>query len=343
MLQSVMELKRELEWLSKQMVQPPSKYHMARRFLLALNIEIQSAVIRFGFNPENHDLETIYEVARQVELSQTYERWDDIQKQRRSSKEPKDKGSQKTSQPLFKHGTSSAMKPSSSFKPSGTGASRGGSGSASHIECFNCKQRGHYSSNCPKRSSGCKSIAYAKATMDELNIELVNAIEEDGLVFEEHQSPTDGQDGEMEFPHYKDSDGEPEEDVWSLNDWCGHVGADGESDEEEERVALIWSSAIRLLPEDECPIAESLKVSKLDDGQVAYRLRGTKDLGQLRVEDGPRRDFKSLSVIEGYMRINGHKAHVLLDGGSTINMISVNFASIHKLLESPSLARASTQ
>jgi hypothetical protein len=329
---SVMELKRELERLSKQMVQPPSDYHMARRFLLALNIEIQSTVIRFGFNPENHDLETIYKAARQVESSQTYKQWDDIQKQRRSSKEPKDRGSQKTSQPLFKRGTSSATKPLSSSKPSGTGASRGGSSSASHIECFNCKQKGHYSSNCPKRSGGCKSVAYAKATSDELDVELVNAVEEDGLAFKEHQAPMDGQDGgEAEFPHYEDSDGEPEEDVWSLNDWCGRVGADGESDVEEERVALVWSSAICLLPKDKCPIAESLKVLKLDGGQVAYRLRGTKDLGQLWVEDGPRRDFKSLGIIEGYMRINGHKAHVLLDGGSTIDMISANFASIHKL------------
>ena len=48
-----MELKRELEWLSKQMVQPPSDYHMARRFLLALNIKIQSTVIKFRFNPED--------------------------------------------------------------------------------------------------------------------------------------------------------------------------------------------------------------------------------------------------------------------------------------------------
>ena len=31
------------------------------------------------------------------------------------------------------------------------------------------------------------------------------------------------------------------------------------------------------------------------------------------------------------MRVNRHKAHILLDGGSTIDMISVNFASIHKL------------
>jgi hypothetical protein len=53
--------------------------------------------------------------------------------------------------------------------------------------------------------------------------------------------------------------------------------------------------------------------------------------GQLRVEDGPRRDFKSLGVIEGYMQIDGHKAHILLDGGSTIDMISANFTLIHKL------------
>ena len=31
------------------------------------------------------------------------------------------------------------------------------------------------------------------------------------------------------------------------------------------------------------------------------------------------------------MHINGHKAHVLLDGGSTIDMISANFVSIYKL------------
>jgi hypothetical protein len=31
------------------------------------------------------------------------------------------------------------------------------------------------------------------------------------------------------------------------------------------------------------------------------------------------------------MRINGQKAHVLLDGGSTLDMISANFATLHKL------------
>jgi hypothetical protein len=80
----------------------------------------------------------------------------------------------------------------------------------------------------------------------------------------------------------------------------------------------MWSMAIHVVPDDGAYVAESSKVSKMEDGQVAYHLRGTKDLGQLRVEDGPKRDFKSLGVIEGYMRINGQKAHVLLDGGSTL-------------------------
>ena len=63
-----------------------------------------------------------------------------------------------------------------------------------------------------------------------------------------------------------------EEDIGSLNDWCSHVRADEDSDSGDEEVAEVWSSAVRLLPEDECPVAESLKVSKLDDGQVAYCL-----------------------------------------------------------------------
>jgi hypothetical protein len=36
-------------------------------------------------------------------------------------------------------------------------------------------------------------------------------------------------------------------------------------------------------------------------------------------------------VIKGYMRVNGHKAHVLLDCGSTLDMISANFTAVHKL------------
>lgn len=88
---------------------------------------------------------------------------------------------------------------------------------------------------------------------------------------------------------------------------------------------------MNIVPDDGTHVVESSKVSKMEDSQVAYHLRGTKDLGQLRIKDRPKRDFKSLGIIEGYMCINGQKAHVLLDGGSTTDVISANFASFHKL------------
>ena len=210
---------------------------------------------------------------------------------------------------------------------------KGGSGSASQIECFNCKQKGHYSSNCLKQSSGWKSAACVEVIPDDPDSRIANAIDkapEEPTSEGEHVSADEQVEDTEEIFQEGGSD-DDKEDIGSLNNWCGHVRADKDSDSRDEEVAEVWSSSIRLLPENECPVAESLKVSKLDNGQVAYCLRGTKDLGQLQVEDGPRRDFRSLRVIEGYMRVNGHKAHVLLDGGSSIDMISANFTSIHKL------------
>jgi hypothetical protein len=206
------------------MVQPPNEYHMTCHFLLALNIDIQSAVIRFGFNLENHDLETIYEAARQVEASQTYERWDEIQRQRRKTKEPKEKGSKKTDYHSSKHGSSSALKPQSSFKQVGASGSKGGGSSSKLIECFNCKQLGHYSSDCPKRSARWKTAARAEVIPAGAEEELVNAIEgfdvetasEADYASAEEQSQDDGEHLDGDIPDDND-------DNVSLNDWCGHV------------------------------------------------------------------------------------------------------------------------
>jgi hypothetical protein len=191
---------------------------------------------------------------------------------------------------------------------------------------------GHYSSDCPKCSAGRKTAARAEVIPEGAEEELINAIEgfdmetasEADYASAEEQSQDDGEHLDGDIPNDNDNN-------ISLNDWCGHVRAVGETDSDDERVAIVWSVAIHIVPDDGAYVVESSKVSKTEDSQVAYRLRGTKDLGQLCIEDRPKRDFKSLGVIEGYMHINGQKAHVLLDGGSTINMISVNFASVHKL------------
>ena len=92
---------------------------------------------------------------------------------------------------------------------------------------------------------------------------------------------------------------------------------------------IRYSSAVRLLDEEE--YIESSKINNAATEQVAYRQQATKGLGPHRIEDGPKCDFKCLGVIEGYMRINSHKAHVLLDRGSTLDMVSANFATVHKL------------
>jgi hypothetical protein len=93
--------------------------------------------------------------------------------------------------------------------------------------------------------------------------------------------------------------------------------------------AGLFSMATHIVEEE-----EAAKLSKIDTAQpeqVVYRQRATKDLTPYRTEDSPKCDFKCLGVIEGYIHINRHKAHVLLDGGSTLDMISANFAAVHKL------------
>jgi hypothetical protein len=93
--------------------------------------------------------------------------------------------------------------------------------------------------------------------------------------------------------------------------------------------AGLFSMAMHIVKEEEA--AKSSKIDTTQPEQVVYCQRATKDLTPYRTEDGPKRDFKHLGIIQGYMRINGHKAHVLLDGGSTLDMISTNFAVVHKL------------
>ena len=75
----------------------------------------------------------------------------------------------------------------------------------------------------------------------------------------------------------------------------------------------------------------TLRISRAEDSsidQVAFRHRATKTL---RTEDGPNRNFKNPGVMEGFIRIGEIKAHILLDCGSMLDMISANYAATSKL------------
>ena len=156
----------------------------------------------------------------------------------------------------------------------------------SQIECFNCKQKGRYSSNCPKQSGGWKSVTHVDVVLDNFDGRIANAIREaeEEPTSHKEQNPANEEVVDIDGIFQDKGSDDDNEDVGSLNNWCRHVRVDGDSKDskgEEEEVAEVWSSAIHLLPEDECPVVESSKVSELDDRQVAYHLHGTKDLGQL--------------------------------------------------------------
>ena len=69
----VTELKKDLERLSQQMIEPPTEYDMAHRFLNALRPEIAGAVVRYGINSESSNLDMIFEIAKSVEQGMFYE------------------------------------------------------------------------------------------------------------------------------------------------------------------------------------------------------------------------------------------------------------------------------
>ena len=76
------------------------------------------------------------------------------------------------------------------------------------------------------------------------------------------------------------------------------------------------------------PALRTSRAEESSSDQVAFRNRATKDL---RTEDGPARNVKNPGVMEGFVRISEIKAHILLDCGSMLDMVSVNYAATSKL------------
>jgi hypothetical protein len=158
-------------------------------------------VVRYGVNSENSDLDAIFEMAKSVEQGMFYE--EQQRTEQGGSKSIREALSKPTtSKSGFKTRTAARDSKPGSFKKdyqTPAHSSRDGKQagpSAKPVECFLCKQKGHYSNECPKKASG-KRLANAEKAEDEKAEEaLVNAAEEAQSGSEEEEFFSEGEEGE---------------------------------------------------------------------------------------------------------------------------------------------------
>ena len=366
---TVAELFRELERLSQQMVQPPSDYDFKRRFVNALNSEIATAITRFGFNPENNSTKELLKAARQVEQSQFYIDRDDrssSQQTRSTSSKSKSskpiKGSTKPSTiPKKKEPAKPSPRPSSSItchtckKPGHistrcpnkqTGKARAAREAEEEEQVLQAAEvfedREESSNEQQEASDGEDASTGQGSDYQSLSEEE----SDDGLadwaaaarIAEESDSHSSEE--EEEVVYYQ---GPPPSKRKSLVDWSEMTGYLSEqeiseyidaaineaSQESNEIIARSsYSASARVVDSNDTVGPRTSRADEGSSDQVAFRNRATKET---RTEDGPKRNFKNPGVIEGYIRIGEIRAHVLLDCGSTLDMISANYAASSKL------------
>src|SRR6201995_2932178 len=157
---TVVELFRELERISMQMVETPSSYDSKCRFMSALNRETAIEVTRMGFTPETRAREELLQAARQVEQSQFYIEREDQE----SSKQTKQKGAKaQNTRYMGLKPRPDAEKDASKEKPKGP--------SRQNFEktiCHNCHKAGHIAARCPQRTQQTtKAARAARDVMEE--------------------------------------------------------------------------------------------------------------------------------------------------------------------------------
>ncbi|KAF8626391.1 hypothetical protein AX15_004889 [Amanita polypyramis BW_CC] len=320
---------------------------MKRRFLDALKPEISGAVLCFGLNPESTDLEVLFEKANAIEQGQLYE---ESHRNKRMSKNVITGSHKSSNKPSSGKSTTTPRK---TFVRKPTREARDDKMADSSL-----KSKGRRSANVEPADQEDEADAQGNAADAELS---------DSEDSESGQDDHSNDQSEGQVDNRADSDGlslndwcpqacaarlcpelsDSEDDVniyrepglhgrSELVDWSPMLGSSVEYEDSpsvngyaqvNNPELMIWDCrTIHIVEDDE--YMESCKANETNSEPVAYRQRATKDFGPLKIQDGPKRDFKRLGVIEGYMRINGHRAHVLLDGGSTLDMISANFASV---------------
>jgi hypothetical protein len=100
------------------------------------------------------------------------------------------------------------------------------------VECFLCKQKGHYSNECLKKASGKRSANAEKAGEEKAKEALVNTVDEDQPESGDEQFFSKGEDEESQHEQEEQHESSSNEDGLSLEDWTCAARGIARSDED---------------------------------------------------------------------------------------------------------------
>ena len=353
------------------MVKAPSAYDIRRRFLLALKPSISSAVIKLGITAEANDLEDIFRKAHATEQAEIYETWDETRGARlsiESQQKPKEtrravpKGPTPSVSYKVKPNTTSAKpkhdkdkavecficKRKGHYSNKCPNRSTSGKAAKAHAEELSDNERDAEADAEESDQDSLATISEEESNQEEDSDSRLSSGQESELSLNNWgprscmtEIPTDNR-----YIKYDEPSHTTKRTLADLSSFEGLNDTDWDrtlmgqrtcpeitTKDNTQVIEIFHCAVVHLCKDDHKDIMESSRVTKpsQNEEKVAYRQRATKEIGPLRMADGPARDFKRLGVIEGYMRINGNLAHVLLDCGSTLDMIAANYAAVHKL------------
>jgi hypothetical protein len=191
-------------------------------------------------------------------------------------------------------------------------------------KCFNCRKGRHFSKNCPEPP---KAKGYA------------TRLEED-----EGESPLESQDTldrrsegyhneeENSCEEHENSSQPSEENAGAPEDKCSNEDEDPRYPFSDDEASLLASRAVRVVPSlpDNEIIACTAKASKPMETKPKVV---ESNRAHYKVGSGPQptHDKRLQQCIEVSVPVNGLRARVLLDGGSNMNMVSPEFATVAKI------------
>ena len=352
------------------MIQPPSDYDFKRRFVNALNAETATEITRLGFNPENSSIEELLINARRVEQSKYYIDRDDrnlshnksktssskkpsfkpkgVTKKPDSKAKPKEPAKGSTTKPKGKLTCFHCQKPGHMAtqcpnKSNTAKAARAAREADEEEETPRDEKSEEESSESSERNEAYESDASINDDNQDSDYKSLSDNDSDpgiadwtaaARIVEDDSEPSDNDEEVIMY------NGPPEPAKGPLYDWSEMSGYLSERDLPKISKTKDAQESIRETTSHEMSASVRLATDETDEGPqtfraveekkdpVAFRNRATK---VLRTEEGPKRKFKNTGVIEGHIKIDGTIAHVLLDCGSTLDMISANFASAAKL------------